>query len=47
MASSSNVSVDESDCDTPTSSIVSAKNGYTSETAVDRYGFIGSKNEIG
>ncbi|XP_035212023.1 TBC1 domain family member 10A-like isoform X2 [Stegodyphus dumicola] len=44
MASSSNVSIDESDADTTNSSIVPEQNGFNnSEIAVDRYGFIGSK----
>ena len=43
MASSSNVSIDESDNDTTNSSIINEKNGFVPETAVDRYGFIGNK----
>lgn len=42
MASSSNVSIDESDNDTTVNSV----NGFASETAVDRYGFIGNKITI-
>lgn len=45
MASSSNVSINESDGDTTNSSVVN-ENGFSPETSVDRYGFIGTKNPI-
>lgn len=45
MASSSNVSIDESDNDTTNSSIVNGRNGFVSETTIDRYGFIGNKTD--
>lgn len=45
MASSSNVSIDESDGDTTYSSIIPEQNGVTgTDGVVDRFGFIGTKN---
>ncbi|CAL1271898.1 unnamed protein product [Larinioides sclopetarius] len=45
MASSSNVSIDESDGDTTYNSITPEQNGVTApDGVVDRFGFIGTKN---
>lgn len=44
MASSSNVSIDESYGDTTNSSIIPNQNGFNNSDTVDRFGFIGSKD---